>query len=344
MNGKAKPTGVTAIVVALAISLSACASGPPPLDPDPIPKQAPPVVEAVQVDRILKSLGETLAESQEANDPALLKRRVAGAALTMLTAESTVKAANAEAKTTVLGTGFVDGQIVAQQDNWPRSFIAVTQPIANQARFLYQLTQGEARANYKMVAWARMLPGSELPAAAQATVGSPVVKSDEATGLKMSPAAALASYAKAKDDPAGEEAANFNTALEDDKAKDTDPVRALWTATRKAYADAAGQMSGAVKVLSQPVDGSIMALRTADSGALVFGQVTSVLDVTVAPAPGQKATNDKGLVPLGAPAEFTQSMHIEYLQTVVLAIGPEGTDGPVRVIAVAQTTVKASGS
>jgi hypothetical protein len=263
----------------------------------------------------------------------------------MMEAQFKAKAANPDEKTMELEPRFVDGQIVTRSVGWPRSFVAVTDfPQDVPAQFVYQIRQDSAQEPYRLVAWARMLPGAELPATAPAEVGSAEVAPGSA-GLAMSPQAALAAYAAAKGDSESAQAALFDTAPRD--GVDPDLARARWGAQVQAMANmvdelnsARADFAGKVSQSSEAVEGSVFAVATAGSGALVFGQVKSTVTISGSPGEGSVNLGAKGYAGLGAATlEVRESATIEHLQTVVLAVPPAKSKDPIRVVAVADTPV-----
>jgi hypothetical protein len=102
-----------------------------------------------------------------------------------------------------------------------------------------------------------------------------------------------------------------------------------------------------VSASTEVVADSVFAVATADSGALVFGQVKSSFSATFAPPEGQVGgtveVGQKYYLGLGATTlTATKSISIQFLQTVVLAVPPKGADFPIRVVAVADIPTAAA--
>jgi hypothetical protein len=175
-----------------------------------------------------------------------------------------------------------------------------------------------------------------MPPTAPAAVGSDVVDPSDSKSVKLSPDGAVQAYAAAKDDPAGESARLFDTVVIDGQP-DQDPARALWTALIKTMGEPVATLDGGGYEASSVAVGSATALATADSGALVFGQVKSVLSAWFAPAPGLSVSiGQQSYTALGANTlAMTKSVRVEHLQTVLLAVPPAGSEDPIKVIAVA---------
>jgi hypothetical protein len=294
------------------------------------------VVQGPQIDRILQSLSADLEKAAAEGTADALTGRMGGAALVMAQAQYAAKAASPDEKLAFeLGTTFADRQIVARSQVWPRSFVVATDAAETEAPFIYQIEQADARSPYKVVLWARLLAGATIPATSVTGVGSDVVDPGS-EDLLATPIAAVQAYAAAKDNSGGEEAKLFDTAPVD--GVDPDPVRARWGALIESFrGGVTAHPGGALTSSSILVEGSVSALATSDFGALVFGQVKSVVEMSFTPDEGRLVNIQRqGYKGLGAATlEMSQSARVEHLQTVVLAVPPEGADGPIRVIAVA---------
>jgi len=360
-----KPRRLTLWLAAASLSLVAgCADGAPEIQPDPEGANPPPVLETVQITRILEAISTELAATAEEGDPAAPEADVAapeadvaeteaepvdqstrlgGAALKIRTAEFAIAQEYTDYKVNDLGPGFSERRIVAQAKDWPRSFVVATEPAEAQARFLCQITQQDPRDDYKLVAFARMLRDAQVPATADPEVGSPVV-GEAAEGLTMSPYEALQAYAQAKEDPQGDAASLFDTAITDENEPDRDPVRQAWTATKAAISQELPNVEGTLVATSEPDEAyAIMALATVDKGAVVFGQIRSTMDITITLPAGATFSIGEMYKGLGVSTAVTKSVHLEYLQTVVLGIGPRGANsGPVQVLAVSHAPVAAA--
>ncbi|MCL1898832.1 MAG: hypothetical protein FWG16_08470 [Micrococcales bacterium] len=346
MSRRCWMTGL-AVLALLAGPLTGCAEQPPIIEPDPV-GVLPPVIQPEQLTRIEDSLGAEIEASEASLDPAKLESRFGGAALAMRTAEFAIKSAYEDFKINELGTIFKglnqQPAVVAQSKTWPRSVVvsATSDQQDDQQgpgqQFLYQLTQSDARSDYKLVAYGRLL--ANPPKTADPLTGSPVVELDQPGEMNMSPLAALSAYANAKEDPFGEEAPNFTTAMVGEGANDTDPARAAWTATKAAFSENLEKVNGSMSSSSGPVEGSVMALGTANNGAIVFGQVLSVIDVAITLEEGGKYELGDLYLGLGV-SEATKAIHLEYLQTIVLYIPPAGLGELVQPLATSQVPVRA---
>jgi hypothetical protein len=287
----------------------------------------------LQTSRILDDLSTQLAQSEASQSTAEVTR-IGGTALEMRTAEFAMHAADPEeVSNDVLATEFA-GTVVPATTEWPRSFVAVTTPTDTGAQYLYVLTQAEARAQYAMTSWTRLLAGVTLPETAPPDVGSPTLALGEEGDLAHTPQAALASYAEAKDNPASGAAGLFDG---------TDPARDAWVGLIERWGAALEPIEGTVAPASSADTEGAYVMATADGGAIVLGTIRSALTLTIPETPGRSFTLAPYFGALGAASTtVTRSATIEFAQPVALAIPPKASGQPVAVLGVAQVPVKAT--
>jgi hypothetical protein len=321
--------GVAAALAALAL-MAGCASPAPAIRPDPSPAEPAPAVLPVQTGRILTELAGELSQADQDWSVDGLKR-LGGSAVLMRRSEYTMRRADEKAVPEPFGTEFA-GTIVAATEAWPRSFIAVTEPAATGAQFMYVLTQADPRSDYQMTSWVRLVAPVTLPTTAPPETGSPALALD-APDLSATPAAALESYAAAKADPDGEAAGEFGG--------EPDPARQAWTSLVLTWTQALAQLDPTVSQTATVAAGSGLAVQTADGGAIVFGEIDSSLSLAFTRAnSAQSFTLPPRWAALGAAtAQVTQSAQIDFLQTVALAIPPASSGEPITVLGVAEAPV-----
>jgi hypothetical protein len=322
-----------AALAALATLIGGCAGPTPVPNPQPSPKDPPPAVQETQITRILSDLSEQLTASAKANSLNGVTR-LGGVALTMRQAQLTRYAADptdASAAPDQLGTTF-KGEIVAATDKWPRYFIAVTEPDAQLRQYMYLLGQKDARSQYQMDSWVRLVAPVTLPTTAKASVGSPVVDVN-AAGLVASPAEAVTAYAAATSDSAGAAAGEF--------AGTVDPARQAWTELVAQWSSTIALLKGNVTQSTASVAGGTVALGTADGGALVFGQVASTLKVSFTRTnKAQSFSLRPGIAALGAAsATVTKAATAQYDTTVAMYVPPAGAGQKITVLGAAQAPV-----
>jgi hypothetical protein len=314
---------------------SACAAEPIAINPDPVPATPPAALQQIQTGRILDDLAGQLRDSA-ADSSTETATRLDGAALIMRQSEFELAAALPDQSPSVLGTEFV-GTAVQATDQWPRSFIATTEPIDSFAPYLYLLTQTDPWTPYRLVEWVNLLPGTTLPETADPRIGSRALPFDS-DELLLSPQAALEAYCAVKADPNAPEAQYF--------AGEADPARAYWAALLTAFEPLSAFESSQVVQSHRAAEGVGLALETAVGGAIVVGQLTSGLALTFRQAAGEQG----GQVRLPAdwvalagrgPAALSAAS-ISYSQTVALWVPPAGSSDKIQVLGFAQVPTEAS--
>lgn len=311
--------------LAVAGSLAGC--GPAPL-PEPSASPAPEtpvaVLDAEQLDSVLAKVGETLAAADAAADGEQLAGRVTGPAATMRRAEYQLAADSGGANTVTPLVTEGQVEVVAATDGWPRTVMVITTiPEETNLPLLLTLVQQDARANYQLWSWVRLLPGVQMPSTANPAVGSPVVPADS-DQLVMTPAQALERYVDVLNRGSESEFAAsfaqdaFRTGRDKRLADLNTAVAAAGSATQSATVNAAGTWS----------------LGTHDGGAIVVGAVDQTLAV--------KRTVAGSTLRLGTPFAFGASQLVEgtiaasYLVTVAFYVPPSGSAEPVQVLGAEQ--------
>ncbi|WP_307720314.1 hypothetical protein, partial [Cellulomonas algicola] len=320
-------------VVALAV-LAGCAAPPSEPAPDPAPAVAPAATTVAQSTDVLGDLGEVLSTADAALDPAALAPRVTGPALATRTAEYVRSGVTGGAKPpTVLPT---DEQvlIVPQTTQWPRTQLVVTeQPDDLQAPRILVLQQAAPREQYKLWGWARMAPGVSMPATAEPSTGSAVLAPD-AQGLVVTPADALAQYADVLANGAGSAyAATFAP----------DPFRAAIEAARAAMVAGVESAASATETYT-PDAAPVVALATADGGAIVVGQMTTVSTVTLTVAGGTIPIQDPFYAALTGTQSAATAFARTYTDVLVMYVPPADSGAPVQVLAAEHAVTAASAS
>jgi hypothetical protein len=311
----------TAAVAALV--LAACGSALPKPEPDPAPAVPPAATSVTQSDAILTNLGAVLDKADAALDPKLLPPRVVGPALTTRAAEYVrAKATKNAKKPTALPTT-AQALVVPQTDGWPRTQLVVTeQPADLQAPRILALEQASPRAPYRLWGWGRMLPGVKMPATAAPDVGSPVLAPD-AAGLVVTPEQALTQYADllAKGTASAYadtfEPDEFRTAVEQQRAKLVEAVKAAGTAAE----------------VYKAADAPLVALGTADGGALVVGTLTTVSAERLSGAGGTIPISDPFYAALTGKTTASKSFVRTLTGVLVMYVPSAASGGKVQVLA-----------
>lgn len=320
-------------VVVVAV-LAGCGTPLPEPAPDPAPAVAPAATTVAQSTDVLGDVGEVLSTADAALDAAALAPRVTGPALATRTAEYVRSSATGGAKPpTVLPT---DEQvlIVPQTTQWPRTQLVVTeQPDDLQAPRILVLQQAAPREQYKLWGWARMAPGVSMPATAEPSTGSAVLAPD-AQGLVVTPTDAFVQYADVLASGAGSAyAATFAP----------DPFRTAIETARAAMVAGVESAASATETYT-PDPASVVALATADGGAIVVGQMTTVSTVTLTVAGGTIPIQDPFYAALTGTQSAASAFARTYTDVLVMYVPPADSGAPVQVLAAEHAVTGASAS
>jgi hypothetical protein len=311
----------------LIVPLAACGSGAVEVT-EPAPEQvAHPVVAVGQAGTVLDAVESALLTGVDTKNT--VDGRLLGPFRELALADARVAA---ERRTTIADPAAVDRLrlIVPTTRSWPRFFVAVGNTDAGSTPVLRVLSSPEPRAPYGLWAEAIMLPGATLPETAPATTGSELVPPD-ADGLVVSPKEALSGFAgylstgaTAKASTQFERSA-FSDQLAQQLAADRKELKALATVDSKHTVGSS----------------DLFSLRTADGGALVFGELRQEYKITVKKGKGTVDVTDKDLAALaGDQKKIKKSLTRTAVEIVVLNVPPRG-QGSVTVIAAQKGDVKA---
>ncbi|RMI02393.1 hypothetical protein [Cellulomonas triticagri] len=311
----------TAAAAVVALGLAACATPVPEPQPDAAPAVPPPALSVAQSTRVLDQVGEVLAAGDAALDPAGLDARLTGPALAIRSSEYTRAQATGGERPPVTLPTTAQTTIVPDTDTWPRTQMVVTeQPADLQAPLLMVLEQAGPREPYRLWGWARLGPSVQMPLTADPTVGSEPVAADD-TSLLLSPQEAVAQYADVLTNGDASAAAAtfppdfFRTALTEARNQTAASLQAVATVTETVAPEA----------------DQVTALRTADGGAIVVGQLTTV--TTVALSQGSITLNDPFDAALAGKDSVTSNLVRTWTDVVALYVPPAGGGEQVQVLA-----------
>jgi len=310
-----------AVVLAGCLALGACSGSLPEPAPEAAQAVAPPVLTAAQSETVLERLGEVLGQADAALDPALLAERVSGPALAMRSAEYVRASATAGAKLPTALPVTAQSSVVPDTTEWPRTQLVVTeQPEDLQAPRILVLQQASPREPYKLWGWARLGGGVQMPPTADIAVGSQPVPADDES-LLVKPADLMGLYADVlTNGDASPHAATFGpdffrTTIEGRRAESQASVQAVGTAA-ESYT---------------PV-GDVIALSTADGGALVVAEMSTV--TTLAISQGSLTLTDPFEVALAGKASVGKNLSRTWSDVIVFYVPPAGSVTPqVQVLA-----------
>jgi hypothetical protein len=220
--------------------------------------------------------------------------------------------------------------IVPTSNSWPRFFVAVGTTRTTSTPVVRVLKSSAPRSPYGLWAEALMLPGATLPQTAPVGTGSAVLAPD-ADGFVMTPKEALSGFAGYVNAGATSTASKqFRRSVFSDQLQ------------QRLAADRTGPLSKVATVSSTHTVGSSepLALRTADGGALVFGELKQEYVITVKKGKGTVAITDNNLAALaGGQQKIKESLTRTAVEIVVLNVPPRDK-GLITVIAAQKGDVK----
>lgn len=223
--------------------------------------------------------------------------------------------------------------LVPARTGWPRWFVAVGSSTSRSTPVVWVLESSQARAPYGLWGELAMLPGAQLPEVARADRGAPELSGD-ATGLLMSPNDVVSGYA---DVLAAGNGSRYAGSFAPDVFRDQ--------VLRKAAGDRVQLLRLRGGVTSQHVvQGTPLALRTADGGALVIAALTETYTVKVPADAGSVTVGDPAVSALAGRASFTRQVVQTSSELVAFSVPPASGGGQVRVVAAAKTHLSASGT
>jgi hypothetical protein len=293
---------------------------------------AHPAVVPVQAERILTSVDTALDRAFTARNPRLLGGRATGPAARTLAARLTV-ASKLGRTVPAPGPLVLRRLVLPAAGGWPRWFLAAGQVAGQPTPVIRVLRSLGAREPFGLWGELSLLPGASMPGLASPQTGTPVLAPDTAQGLVLPPSQVLAQYAKVLTTTTpGTQAQGF--ALDQFRTQ----VAGQLAADRRTL----GRIAD-VDTLHRPSADGLLALRTADGGALVVAALEQLYKVNVRTPGRGVVTLDTDLAALaGVPrvGHALQRTSVELLAFQVPAAGK----GQVTLVAAAKGDVSAVGS
>ena len=280
-----------------------------------------------QLQRILDQVANAVAAGDQAKDPKQLEPRVAESALQARTQNYKVRAsvATVAALSPVRSTRLLTS-VVTTQRSWPRTVMAVTQGEGNTTPQILTLRQDNARASYRLVEAAPLLPGATFPNALKA--GAEQIPLDSKAGLAYSPAEALRGLG--------------DRLTGSDAWKDKIPENAYIKDTLSYESDVTKlSPNGDLSFAHNPTGNDAVAYRTADGGAVLVAPLAFTIDGTPK-ASGDKLTVTDDAAALAGGKEASNKMSLQFLESVVVYIPGSGSKQPLSLVGGTRNLVGAS--
>jgi hypothetical protein len=218
--------------------------------------------------------------------------------------------------------------------DWPRWIIAAGTLPGQSTPVLRVLRSLGPRQPYGLWGDLALLPGASLPSVATPFTGTPLLAPDSAAGLVRSPSGVVQDYASAL---MSTTASGPGSRFAPDLFRQQ--VAGQLAADRRLLANGG---VARVDATHRPSADGLVALRTADGGALVVAALEQLYTVTVRPGSGQ-VTLDADLAALAGRPRIGRTVQRTSVETVAFAVPPTG-GSRVTVLAAAKGDVSAVGS
>lgn len=327
---------IVAAALTLSALLSACSEDPVPQPvAEEVASPAPPALDSAAAGDVLTAVGEVVAEADAAKDPALLAPRVTDPAVAL-------RAGQYQTDALTSGTVGITPLSTTPQavylpvgEGFPRTLMAVTTvPEGRNLPQLLAMQQAGARDPYRLWGWVDLYPGVTVPAVSSPSIGAATLAPD-AGGLVAAPQDVVARYVATLEDPGGADAAAF-TPLEGDSFKQT----------HRRGEDQLGpqiQASGTVTTAASVGTAPPVAIATADGGAIVLGEVRTVMQVRRTIAQSKLDISGEFQSYLGGNGSVVGSVAFENVAVVAFHVPAEGAeDATIRVLGSATTLTAAT--
>lgn len=212
-----------------------------------------PNLDEERISSALAKVQETLNSADEALNGDVFDGRISGGAARMREAQYAYSVASGEAVPQLDLTPQTIA--VTNSSQWPRAIVNIRQADTSQLPVIEMLVQNDARSEYSLVAWARMLGGTSLTTPA-VTKGSAYVTNDT-EGFVMTPGDAAQAYVDMLN---ASLSSNENFASDEFTSKYLDTASAL-----NSSLAAAGNVTASASLTDNPVSGVVLE----DGSALV---------------------------------------------------------------------------
>ena len=314
------------------LALGACGTSLPTAEPEPAPAVPPPAVSIGQSQRVLDAIAEVVAAGDGTNDATGLAARLEGPALAARSAEYVRAVATGGTRAPTALPFDEQVLVVPETDTWPRTQLVVSeQPDDLQAPRVLVLRQASPREPYRLWGWARLMPGVSMPATAAPEEGSPVLAPDDDT-LLVPPAEVAARYADVLG--AGDASAHAATFA-------PDAFRGAIVDERNRLSSSLGDAASLAETYTAAAE-PVVALGTADGGALVVADMTTTSTVTLAVAGGRIPVEPFYAALAGGATTAGTSLARTFTGVVVFYVPPAGSDAQVQVLAGEQIVTAAA--
>ena len=287
---------------------------------------SPAVVTRAQLERIVKDVSAVAANGDKANNKALLSSRFAGPALQIRAVNYALRKKSSRVDSLQpIAPRTITFSLPAATDVWPRTVMAVTdEPGQAVPPQLLVLQQASPRENYKVWYVSRLLPGVKIPATPTEAVGAIPVDA-KSVFLKLAP---------------NQVAAAFGDVINKGKASLS---AGLFDLTNPFYTQVSNDQKAQVESLDNAKvtfkhtlgDANVLALATADAGALVATYMNDIYVIKPNRAGAAVAVEGQEKILLGTGGSTTGVQSV-YGDMLLFYVPPVTSKGEIQLLGVTQ--------
>ncbi|MBB5831113.1 hypothetical protein [Brachybacterium aquaticum] len=323
--------------------LAACGAEPEPPAAPPTGKELAeptPAQTTEQFEKIIPAVHAVVVEADEARDAAKLAPRVSGSAAEFRTAVYALiaKAEEWAEDLKVPGEALIV-PLTSTSAEFPRTAIALVEDsVDGGVPYFMALQQADAKSPYTAWGWAQQAVDVEMPTVPAAAVGSEQVTGDT-EGLLMTPAAALALYAKVLTEG---DAADADDQLAPNPFQ-TGTHERIQTERKELNQGVEWDEAATIRETYTVREDELVGLRTDDGGAIVMGTLMSSRRVSIKDGATMRYAEDNKYTKVIGKREFTKEYVRDYGTHVALYIPSADAGGQVQPIGATQTALAATG-
>ncbi len=310
-------------------ALTACGGTDPAA---PVADTPHPALTTKQAARVLGSVDAALERAFKARDPRRLGSRVTGPAARTLRARLTV-AGKLGRTVPAPGPLVLRRLVLPASGDWPRWFVAAGDVVGQATPIVRVLRSLGAREPFGLWGELLLLPGASLPTFASPQTGTPLLAPDE-PGLVATPTDVLNRYAKAL---------TATTPRAPAQGFVLDQFREQVAGQLAADRRTLGRIADVDTVHRPSAADGMLALRTADGGALVVAALEQLYRVRVRRPGGPPVNLDADLAALAGVARIGRGVQRTAVELLAFHV-PAAGQGQITLVAASKGDVSAVGS
>ncbi len=295
---------------------------------------APPVVTAIQVNRILGQIAAAAKQADESNNKKFLSPRFAGPALSLRAVHYFLRSKDPKiAALPAIVDKPVAFSLPAATTAWPRSIMAVTDEVGESALpQLIVLQQKSPRENYQVWYTVRLMPGAKIPAVPAADTGAIPVDA-KSLFLKVPPLSLPATYGDLINKGDSSLSAQLFDISNDEFYKQV---------SSSQIAQVSNLKNGKISFTHKLGDPNVIGLSTSQAGALVAVYMTDTYLIRPTKVGTAVGVSGQEALILGANGS-TKGVRSIYGNMLLFFVPALSESGKIRLIGVTQGLVSVRG-